>query len=128
VVTHLSVSCAHCEQPACAAACPEDAILKRENDGVVIIDAGKCTGCHVCESACEYGAIQFRSDDAVAEKCDFCVERIGKGEAPVCVAACPMRALDFGEYESVRKRPGVNGGAHLPDGAKTGGHLVVKPK
>jgi len=34
LVRHLSISCAHCASPACAAACPEDAISKRPGDGL----------------------------------------------------------------------------------------------
>lgn len=128
-VSHLSVSCAHCASPACLAACPEDAIYKREDDGVVLIDVQKCTGCRACESACEYGAMQFRSDDARAEKCNFCVDRLEKGEPPICVAACPMRALDFGDFASLKQRPGVGGSVpHLPDATRTSGHLAVKPR
>ena len=29
-------------------------------------------------------------------KCDACVDRVVKGELPVCVAACPQRAISFG--------------------------------
>ena len=35
--------CRHCAEPPCAAACAEAAISKRE-DGVVILDARKCSG------------------------------------------------------------------------------------
>jgi anaerobic dimethyl sulfoxide reductase subunit B (iron-sulfur subunit) len=111
------------------AACPEDAIYKREKDGVVLIEAEKCTGCRACESACEYGAIQFRSDDAPAEKCNFCVDRLEKDETPICVASCPMRALDYGEYNSLSRRPGVKKTIPgLSRGEKAGGHIVVRPK
>jgi anaerobic dimethyl sulfoxide reductase subunit B (iron-sulfur subunit) len=128
-VTHLSVSCAHCAKPACVEACPEEAIYKRQSDGIVLIDAAKCTGCRLCQDACAYGAIQCRSNDAPAEKCDFCSERLKQGEAPICVAACPMRALEFGEYETLKRKAGANGKvAHLPDNEKTGGHILVKPK
>jgi anaerobic dimethyl sulfoxide reductase subunit B (iron-sulfur subunit) len=130
-VSHLSVSCNHCERPLCAEACPEDAITKRESDGVVLIDAEACTGCRTCESACPYGAIQFRSDDedAVAEKCNFCVDRLDRGEVPVCVASCPMRALDCGPLDELSGRPGVTKQTrYLPDPAQTGPALLVKQK
>jgi len=128
-VAHLSVSCAHCARPACAAACPEGAIVKRKKDGIVFVDAEKCTGCRLCEDACEYGAMQFRSDGATAEKCNFCSDRLEKGEPPICVASCPMRALDLGDFDELKKRTGANGSvSQLPDPAKTTGHLVVKAK
>lgn len=129
-VYHVSVSCNHCEKPACAEACPEEAIYKREADGVVLVDAEKCTECRVCEDACPYGAIQFRSDDgAVAEKCNFCIDRLENTEVPICVGACPMRALDFGPSDELAKKADVvRKIKHLPDAAKTTGALFVKSK
>ncbi len=129
-VSHLSVSCAHCERPACAEICPEEAIYKREADGVVLIDAEKCTGCRVCEDACEYGAIQFGPNgDSRAEKCTFCVDRLEKGESPICVSACPMRALDFGDIKTLSNRPEVVTNVQpLPDATKTGASLFIRPK
>ncbi len=33
-----SVACMHCIEPACVEACPEGAIVKRAEDGIVVID------------------------------------------------------------------------------------------
>ena len=30
-------------------------------------------------------------------KCDFCLDNLEQGLPPACVAACPMRVLDYGE-------------------------------
>ena len=38
--------CHHCEEPDCALACPEDAITKDPQTGVVLHDNDKCTGCN----------------------------------------------------------------------------------
>lgn len=129
-VYHVAVSCNHCEKPACAEACPEDAIYKREGDGVVLIDEEKCTGCQICGDACPYGAIQFRpGDDAMPEKCTFCADRLEGGEAPICVLSCPTRALDCGDIAELSSRSGVTRGArHLPDGAETTAALLIKAK
>lgn len=42
--------CHHCEDPLCAKACPEDAIVKNPETGVVLPpDGDKCTGCNAVE-------------------------------------------------------------------------------
>ena len=57
--TFVALSCLHCAEPACVKACPAKAIIKREEDGIVIIDREKCTGCGICYDACPYGVPQF---------------------------------------------------------------------
>jgi anaerobic dimethyl sulfoxide reductase subunit B (iron-sulfur subunit) len=98
-ITHRSESCRHCASPACLAACPSGAITKREADGIVLIDAGLCSGCAACVSACPFNAIAFDAVKMKAEKCDFCLAELEAGRPPVCVAACPMRVLGYGEQE-----------------------------
>jgi len=129
-VSHVSLSCNHCLTPKCAEVCPEGAIGKHEKYGVVLFDEGKCTTCRVCEGACLYGAIQFGNDaDAKAEKCDFCLDRLEKGEDPICVAACPMRALDFAPYDELSQKAGATVGIrYLPNSAKTTAALFVRVK
>jgi anaerobic dimethyl sulfoxide reductase subunit B (iron-sulfur subunit) len=74
--------------------------------------------------------MQFRPEDgSKAEKCNFCADRLANKEAPVCVAACPMRALDYGVFKDLSLRPGTTLNApHLPDGSQTTASLVVKSK
>jgi len=38
--------CHHCDDPPCVKACPEDAITKDSETGVVLLDLEKCTGCN----------------------------------------------------------------------------------
>ena len=52
--TFVSLSCLHCAEPACEDACPAGAISKRAEDGIVVVDKDKCTGCQDCYSACPY--------------------------------------------------------------------------
>ena len=49
-----SFSCMHCSEPACVDVCPTGAVSKRESDGLVLVDANKCTGCQACYDACPY--------------------------------------------------------------------------
>lgn len=113
-VAHMSLSCCHCVKPACIPACPTRAISKREEDGIVLVDQDLCiTGCRSCLNACPYDAPQFRDGDSKMEKCDFCLDRLEAGRKPLCVASCPLRALDAGPmddlgaaYGEVRQVPG----------------------
>ena len=41
--------CKHCDDPVCALACPEDAIVKDLETGIVLHDNDKCNGCNALE-------------------------------------------------------------------------------
>jgi anaerobic dimethyl sulfoxide reductase subunit B (iron-sulfur subunit) len=92
----ISISCFHCEKPACLEICPAGAISKRAEDGVVVVDQNECVGCRNCEQACPYGAPQFGKNGKM-QKCDLCLDRRAEGEQPACVATCPGEALAFGD-------------------------------
>ncbi len=51
----------------------------------------------------------------------------GGGRNPICVDACPLRALDFGPIEDIRKKyDGVDSVPPLPDASYTHPNIVVK--
>jgi DMSO reductase iron-sulfur subunit len=100
---NLSIACNHCEKPACKEACPAGAIYQRA-DGIVLIDGEHCMGCQYCSWACPYGAPQYDAAAGRMSKCTFCVDLIEVGLSPACVAACPLRALDFGDLDELRAR------------------------
>lgn len=125
-VFHLSLACNHCERPACAAACPEGALYKRESDGVVLLDHERCLGCLACADACPYGAIQHNPQTDTVGKCDFCDALLARGEEPACVTACPMRALTAGWLDELDEG-GEARGPGLPDPAPTGPALRITP-
>jgi anaerobic dimethyl sulfoxide reductase subunit B len=93
---NVSMACNHCAEPACATACPTGAYVIRD-DGIVWIDSGRCVGCGYCSWVCPYSAPQYSHDLGRMTKCDFCRDLLDEGLPPACVAACPMRALDFTE-------------------------------
>lgn len=105
--------CNHCDDPPCVRVCPTKATFKMP-DGVVAMDYHRCIGCRFCMAGCPYGSRSFNWRDpreglkgrrlnpefptrmrGVVEKCNFCVERIGKGLQPACVEAAPD-VLAFG--------------------------------
>ncbi len=98
---NVSVGCNHCEDPACASACPTGAYRVRD-DGIVVQEASKCLGCQYCAWACPYSAPQYSPELGRTTKCDFCCDLIDQGVAPACVNACPMRALDFTKVDDGR--------------------------
>ena len=104
---NVSLACNHCEKPICAEVCPTVAITKRP-DGIVLIDPDKCIGCSYCSWACPYGAPQYDAEAGFMTKCTFCADNLDAGLPPSCVAACPLRALDFGDRAELEARYGVH--------------------
>lgn len=123
----VSVACMHCQKPICTEVCPVSAISKGE-DGIVLIDKEKCIGCRYCEWACPYGAPQFNEEKGYMTKCDFCKDLQAKGQNPVCVDACPMRALEVGELSDLQAKYGnLSAIEPLPDADLTAPSLVITP-
>jgi anaerobic dimethyl sulfoxide reductase subunit B len=147
---NLSIACNHCVHPKCAGVCPTDAFVQRE-DGIVYIDTSKCIGCGYCSWACPYSAPRYNPELGYMTKCNFCYDDIDAGLAPACVAACPMRVLDFVTIEDGRQmveygpssvaHPPQTEGKHqllwktaatehpfpLPQQSRTEPHLAIQP-
>jgi len=88
--------CNQCADAPCVAACPTQAMYRRE-DGIVDFDKSICIGCKACMAACPYDAIFINPDDHSAEKCNMCAHRIDMGLEPACVAVCPTEAILVGD-------------------------------
>ena len=102
----VSMGCNHCADPACVANCPTGAMQKDPDTGIVWTDHEVCIACGTCNTACPYGAPQVNEETGYTVKCDMCADEIALGRKPVCVAACPMRALDFGDYSELLAKYG----------------------
>ncbi|MBN1692388.1 MAG: carboxypeptidase regulatory-like domain-containing protein [Dehalococcoidales bacterium] len=96
---YIPVLCQHCDKAPCIPACPVKGAIYKRDDGLVIIDAEKCTGCKACVDACPYGAIYFNDSLNIAQKCTGCAHLLDGGEwkVPRCADACPTEAIKFGE-------------------------------
>jgi anaerobic dimethyl sulfoxide reductase subunit B (iron-sulfur subunit) len=124
---YVSISCNHCENAPCVKGCPTTA-MKRDESNIVFIDQERCVGCRYCEWNCPYGAPQFNEEAKAMTKCDFCRDELAQGYPPTCVAACPNRALDFGEYDELVKKHGdLSAVAPLPDPSVTSPRFICSP-
>ena len=127
----LVTGCQHCAEPPCVPVCPTGATSQRA-DGLVVQDYDICIGCAYCAVACPYQARTIaheqrwyygrettqeravRHDErlGVAQKCDFCKDRVDRGLArgltpgvdpqatPACSAACIAHAIHFGDFKN----------------------------
>jgi Fe-S-cluster-containing dehydrogenase component len=91
--------CMHCDEPPCIPPCPVEGAIYKRDDGLVIIDSVKCTGCKKCVDSCPYDAIYFNDDLNLAQKCTACAHLLDGGEWKTtrCADACPTEAIKFGE-------------------------------
>ena len=115
-IHYISKMCAHCADAACMRVCRADAIYRRE-DGIVIIDPQKCTGCGECAEACPADVIFMNSGAGIAQKCTGCAHLLDNGYSqPRCTEACPTDALVFGDEEELREQ--LEGAAPLVEGGR----------
>src|SRR3954469_8453238 len=116
--------CLHCLEPACASACPTQALFRQPN-GPVTYNADRCIGCRYCVWACPWGVPTAEWDSLAPKihKCTHCADRCDQplpearngvvltaGESarftdsvqvPACVKACPADALKYGTRDQM---------------------------
>jgi len=85
---YLPRICNHCLNPACLAACARKAIYKREEDGVVLVDQGRCRGYRHCVAACPYKKVYYNWKTSKSEKCILCYPKVEAGQPTVCSLTC----------------------------------------
>lgn len=126
---HVSLACQHCAKPACMAACPQGAIEKDDDTGLVSINDKQCVADGACVKACPYHVPLIDKELGHAVKCNGCAERIAENLSPLCVEACPVRALEFGDIEELRtKHAGtVSGIAPMPAPDITNPSIAILP-
>lgn len=122
---YVSVACNHCANPACSQVCPTGAMHKDERD-LMCVDVQRCIGCGYCALSCPYRAPKVDRDAGHSVKCDGCTERVAAGMKPVCVEACPRRALDFRPADEIVERYGTESNLlPLPDATATSPRLAL---
>lgn len=102
---YRKVQCNHCNEPACASACPIHAYTKTP-EGAVLYDPEKCFGCRYCMIACPFYVPAYDYDSPFEPKivkCVLCYDRIKTGGIPACAEACPAGAITFGKREELLK-------------------------
>jgi len=85
---YLARICNHCTYPACLASCPRASIYKRQEDGIVLVDQGRCRGYRECVKACPYKKVFYNPMTGTSEKCIACFPKIEIGEQPQCFVNC----------------------------------------
>lgn len=116
---YISTACNHCDEPACAKACPTGAYTKLEN-GIVKHNQDRCIGCKMCGTACPYGVPQFDPAKKKMSKCSMCFDRIEVGEDPICVASCPMEAIEIVDLNEIDESKVVSDVRGFVDSSITG--------
>jgi Fe-S-cluster-containing dehydrogenase component len=75
---------------------PQEAYLRNQEDGSVVVNQDLCVGCHSCELACPFGAPQFPESGKNGQMRPLlCSQRIRL--KPACARACPAHALEVGQ-------------------------------
>ena len=133
-LSYIFTACNHCANPPCVKACPVNAIIKRESDGVVIVNQEECIGKNECGfkclKVCPWDVPQFGlEENAKMQKCNLCVERLEKSQQTICVEACPMYALDVGLITKLHEKYGENIDAEgFSYSVKYKPSIIFKPK
>lgn len=129
---YLSRPCQHCSTAPCVNACPTASRYRREEDGIILTNYDRCTGCRYCEVSCPYGVNYFQWTESHGEfeydrevdgvtsagnppkgvmgKCTFCIHRQESGDPELedttaCEDACPVDAIHFGNLEDADSAP-----------------------
>ncbi len=86
---NLPVVCQQCLDPVCAEVCPEEAISRDEETGLLSVNEDSCTGCQTCVNSCPVGGMLYHPANGCAMNCDLC------GGDPECVKHCSYDAIEY---------------------------------
>ena len=79
------------------------------SEEAAVAEAKRCLNCagHICREVCPYHVPQFEADaNAKMQMCNLCADRWKQDTKPICVMACPTRAMDAGPIEELMAKYG----------------------
>jgi len=85
---YLARICNHCTYPGCLSSCPRGSIYKRPEDGIVLVDQGRCRGYQECVRGCPYKKVFYNAMTGTSEKCIACFPKMELGLQPQCFVNC----------------------------------------
>lgn len=97
----LPLHCRHCEEAPCVTVCPSGAVSRPAAGSPVLLDQSLCIGCQACLIVCPFGVIRQGKDGKSLIKCDLCSSRLGEGQVPACVEACPTRTIRYVSLQEI---------------------------
>ncbi|MBN2468186.1 MAG: formate dehydrogenase [Deltaproteobacteria bacterium] len=106
----FSDQCRHCLEPPCKDMANEyvkDAVVTDKKTGAVIYtEATKSLSKEAFEGmreSCPYNIPRRDEKTGLVMKCDMCYDRVNAGLLPMCVKACPTKAMNFGDRDEMLK-------------------------
>lgn len=96
---HMLMQCQQCSNAPCVNVCPFGANYHDPATGLVKTAADRCVGCGYCVTACPYDVRWMNPKSGLPVKCmgPGCEALVQEGQAPACVAVCPVHARSFGD-------------------------------
>jgi len=88
----IQLLCEQCDAYPCIEACPEGALSRNEETGIISVNVDACNECELCVDACPYHGIRLHPETNKPLICDLC------GGDPYCVKHCVSGALSWIEY------------------------------
>ena len=109
----LPMRCQQCGEAKCQEKCDSLGYkaIQRRPDGIVYVNPALCVGCQKCIPECPYKAMSFNTQKTnklgkpgVADKCNFCMNRLDQGLLPACVITCLGVTLEYGDFDALRAK------------------------
>jgi NADPH-dependent glutamate synthase beta subunit-like oxidoreductase len=78
-----------------------DEVQTGYSEEMAVQEGNRCIMCGAsCVQACPYDVMQFNQELHKAVKCDLCIDKRARGEAPACTTVCPTRCIFWGDPET----------------------------